>query len=154
MIMNKHIKKIKKQRVARIINSPNLSKIDKSKIITHPLFNFTFVSRRKKFGLLAAKKDTRYEYNLLNKLYKLSQQRDLTSCIRLRKNLGVEPLPISAVKPNISSNFKKSKVYQYCNPSFYAFRTNKKGRVIGCIWQKVNIFYVLFLDPNHKAYKG
>lgn len=153
--MSKQIKQRPFKEVSkRTVNGWSLSKISRKGLVTHPSFNFAFVTSKNKFGLKVAKKHVRYEGNLLTKLNRLSKQKDLASCISLSKDSGIEPLPESVIKPRINSKFLKSKVYRYCNPSFYSFRTSRQGRVIGYIWQAADIFYILFLDPDHKAYKG
>lgn len=135
-------------------NGPNLNTKQKIKP-THKeylTFNFSFLSKNSNNNLdkNSKKINKRVRLKLLERISSLSE-RNIVEVLALRKEEGLERIDEDQVNFPINKEFINSKRHLECDDGYWIFRLNNLGRVIGK--KNRNIYYLLTIDTDFKAYK-
>lgn len=75
----------------------------------------------------------------------------IVEVLNLFREDGIERLDEDSVKISVNKEFVESKRNSECDRGYWIFRLNKAGRVIGK--RNANIYYILAIDSQFKAYK-
>lgn len=110
------------------------------------VFNFSFID--KNLGL--DRLETRTAKKFFERIGSLSTL-SIDKLLQIKKEQGLEFVPDKQVKLTVSQEFMQSGRHHDCHKDMCVFRLNKEGRVIGKLQD--NIFYVLGVDTDFKAYK-
>lgn len=114
-------------------------------------FNFSFISKDKKYSYYGNSMQKADKISLLSKMMILSED-DFTIIMNRHRDQGLERLDELEGQMHIHPDFVSSKRFDKCLDGFWVFRLGgKKGRVIGKIYKTT--FYVLGIDTSFSAYK-
>ncbi|MEJ6356101.1 hypothetical protein WJM93_01865 [Lactiplantibacillus plantarum] len=114
------------------------------------VFNFSFITGDKKYGVKNRGFNQRVQKKFMDKLVFLSSI-DFDVVLGLPKEEGLEAINAENVHFRVNSDFKLSGRHQDCLNDFWFFRLNQLGRVIGKIFDKT--FYILCIDTTFDAYE-
>lgn len=117
----------------------------------HIVFNFSYMTKHKKYSMDVIKRDNKIKALLLDKLFELSID-DKVTILNLSKKRGFEKLHISQLKHDIHCReFSDERVeYLKNKDDFWVFRLGQLGRVIGQFHD--HIFYVMAIDTKFDLY--
>lgn len=113
-------------------------------------FNFSFVTRDKKYSFSGKNFDKVARLKLLDKMIRLSTD-DLVLILSWPRQVGFESLPEDEVRLAINPEFRNSGRHADCLAKLWIFRLAKTGRVIGKI--QGTTFYVLGVDTSFDLYR-
>lgn len=134
--------RIKKQ----AINDPIVSLPTRPILVERIVFNFSFVTSKKGYGL--DNLDGKTLKKLFEVMQKLSSEK-LTIVKTWPRQDGIEV--IDKLKYSvISSEFDNSERSKKCLDGYRVFRISKLGRVIGKMYE--NTFYILAIDTRFNLY--
>lgn len=113
------------------------------------VFNFSFVTSDNKYNFEGKHFDKRLKLALLQNIIKLSSS-DLLTIFSWHKQTGFEALPLESVHFSVNREFVATGRSAACLDSYWIFRLNKLGRVIG----RINgaTFYILCIDATFDTY--
>ncbi|WP_340032481.1 hypothetical protein NSQ20_11480 [Paenibacillus sp. FSL K6-1122] len=125
---------------------------------THIKFNFSFITANNEFCFENGEFNDAHKLKLLERILTLSQE-TLVTVLNYKKNIGIEFIPKEQCrevgynprftdaehrKKEVDGKYAVFRIYQNNNPL--------PSRAIGKLIN--NVFYILFIDLNHKMYKS
>ncbi|PEJ57378.1 hypothetical protein CN692_13270 [Bacillus sp. AFS002410] len=125
---------------------------------THIKFNLSFVTSNNEFSFSNTSFEDHHKVKLMDRIFELSTEEYVVIANR-PKNIAFEFIDSSSFIRDVSYNkiFDKAEFRKKSNDKFAVFRLYPNNnplptRIIGKIVNK--IFYVMYIDLNHKMYKG